>query len=609
MKPTDDLRGVYLARLDARQEDFESHNRLYSRIAWIRLAIAVALGIVVWLIFWQGVLTPWWLLAPPAAFLVLMTVHSRIERRRRQIVQAIGFYQRGLARIEDRWAGTGESGEEYFDEEHLYAADLDIFGRGSIFELLSTGRTKAGEEILAGWLGRPATCGEVVSRQQAVGELHPLLDLREDLATIGPDLRSSIHLEKLADWAGAAPAFNSAWLRPAIRALPVVVIAALAYALVSGWPWAYYSCLLGQGGLLLLLRKQTRSVLSAVELPLRELDLASELIARLEAEEFSSTRLGELRSKFGDGSRRASVQIRRLVGLLERKRALQSADGPLTILILFLTGLVVPVSLVGLSGPRTAVAIEDWRKTYGARVPSWILAIGEFEALMALAGYASEHPADPFPEIVDGRALLEGEELGHPLLPASASVPNSLRLGENQQLIVVSGSNMSGKSTLLRTVGVNTALALAGAPVRGLRLRVSPLAIGATLRIQDSLRTGTSRFYAEITRIRNIMELTSGPLPVLFLLDELLHGTNSHDRATGAEGVVRGLIDRGAIGLATTHDLALARVADRLGDRAINVHFEDRMEGGRMAFDYKMRPGVIEKSNALDLMRAIGLEV
>ena len=168
---------------------------------------------------------------------------------------------------------------------------------------------------------------------------------------------------------------------------------------------------------------------------------------------------------------------------------------------------------------------------------------------------------------------------------------------------------MSGKSTLLRTVGVNVVLALAGGPVCARRLTLSPLAIGATLRIHDSLQEGRSRFYAEITRLRQIVDLAAGPVPVLFLLDELLSGTNSHDRRVGAEAILRGLLDRNAIGIATTHDLALTEMAAPLAARAANVHFEDDLRDGKMTFDYQMRPGVVQKSNALALMRAVGLEV
>jgi DNA mismatch repair ATPase MutS len=175
--------------------------------------------------------------------------------------------------------------------------------------------------------------------------------------------------------------------------------------------------------------------------------------------------------------------------------------------------------------------------------------------------------------------------------------------------MVVSGSNMSGKSTLLRTLGVNAVLAQAGAPVRARRLRLSPLAVGASILVTDSLQNGVSRFYAEILRLRQILDATGGPLPVLFLVDEFLHGTNSHDRRIGAEALVRGLVERGAAGLITTHDLALAEIVDTLGARAANVHFEDHIEDGRIRFDYVMRPGVVRKSNAIELMRSVGLEI
>ena len=199
--------------------------------------------------------------------------------------------------------------------------------------------------------------------------------------------------------------------------------------------------------------------------------------------------------------------------------------------------------------------------------------------------------------------------LGHPLLPAARMVRNDVRLWGDTRLLVVSGSNMSGKSTLLRTVGINAVLALAGAPVRATALRITPLVIGATLRIQDSLQEGRSRFFAEITRIRNLSDAARGPVPLLFLLDELFHGTNSHDRLGGASGMLRSLLEHGAIGMITTHDLALTAVAESLSPRGINVHFEDHFDGGEIQFDYRMKPGPVTRSNALALMRAVGLDV
>jgi DNA mismatch repair ATPase MutS len=231
------------------------------------------------------------------------------------------------------------------------------------------------------------------------------------------------------------------------------------------------------------------------------------------------------------------------------------------------------------------------------------------EALSSIAGYAFEHPDDPFPEFSNSGPRLEGEGLAHPLIPAARAVRNNVTVGGELRVLVVSGSNMSGKSTMLRTVGVNTVLAQMGAPVRARRLTLSPLSIGASIRINDSLHEGISRFYAEILRLRQILDLTTGQLPVLFLIDEFMHGTNSHDRRIGAEAMVRGLVQRGAIGFITTHDLALAGIADELGPKAANVHFEDYVENGEIHFDYTMRPGVVRKSNAIELMRSVGLEV
>jgi DNA mismatch repair ATPase MutS len=321
------------------------------------------------------------------------------------------------------------------------------------------------------------------------------------------------------------------------------------------------------------------------------------LLRRLERERFTSPLLVDLRAALDVEGLPPSQQIarlNRLIDLLDARRNM--------IFSLLASVLLWPLQF--------AVAIERWRQSSGPAVPRWLNAVGELEALNSLAGYSYEHPDDPFPELVDGSPCFDGEALGHPLIPAARSVRTDLLLSnERERVLIVSGSNMSGKSTLLRTVGTNTVMALAGAPVRARALRLSALNVGASIRVQDSLQAGASRFYAEITRLRQIVGLTEGALPVLFLLDEILHGTNSHDRRIGAEGVVRGLLERGAVGLITTHDLALARIAESLAPRAANVHFEDHLEDGKMTFDYRLRPGTVQRSNALELMRSVGLEV
>jgi DNA mismatch repair ATPase MutS len=271
---------------------------------------------------------------------------------------------------------------------------------------------------------------------------------------------------------------------------------------------------------------------------------------------------------------------------------------------------VRPFGLLLFVRSLAAVVIDRWHARHRHDLEMWIDAVGEIEALVSLATYAFEHPSDPFPVLANDGPRFDAEALAHPLLHESIAVRNDVRVGnDGPHLLVVSGSNMSGKSTLLRAVGINTVLAMAGAPVRARSLVVTPVLIGASIRVDDSLQEGHSRFYSEILRIRDIVESAAHGEPVLFLLDEILHGTNSHDRRIGAEAIVRALVTTGAIGLITTHDLALTAFADAPEIRARNVHFEDDIADGRLVFDYLMRDGVVERSNALELMRAIGLKV
>ena len=258
---------------------------------------------------------------------------------------------------------------------------------------------------------------------------------------------------------------------------------------------------------------------------------------------------------------------------------------------------------------QLAFAAERWRDIHGKTVRIWAEAVGEVEAILSLASYSFEHPSDTYPKFEDGEATMEAEELGHPLVAADVCVRNSVSIRDGVRVLLVSGSNMSGKSTLLRAIGLNVVLAMAGAPVRARSLRLTPLQVGASIRVNDSLQEGSSRFYAEITRLRQILDLAGGSPPLLFLLDELLQGTNSNDRRIGADGIVRALVKRGAIGLVSTHDLALTDIGEASKGQLRNVHFQDELESGRMTFDYKLRDGVVTKSNGLALMRSIGLEV
>ncbi len=539
-------------------------------------------------------LAPWWLLLPACLFVAAVAAHDRLRGKRRGLEAAAEFYRRGIERLEGAWEGQGDPGEDFADETHLYAADLDLFGTGSLFELICRARSGPGRETLAAWLKSPAPAERIRERQEAVGELRAKLDLREDLAVLGPETQTGVAAAALSAWAAGAPILPGGLTRAAATLFAGTATAAL----ISWWllgigPSLFLAMVVHELVYTLVMRARVKRVLESADSAGRRLSELAGTLVRIEGEVFRSPLLRRIQREWSSSGVRASTEIarlRRLLVLLDSQR----------------NQLFAPVAGLLLWRPHLAYALEAWRLRCGGEVAGWLRAMGEIEALASLAGYAYEHPGDPFPEIVERRCF-EARELGHPLIPPDRCVRSSVRLDDSLRVLVVSGSNMSGKSTLLRTVGTNAALALAGAPVCAQALRVSPMAIGASIRIMDSLREGSSRFYAEITRLRGLMDVTEGPLPLLFLLDELLHGTNSHDRRIGAEAVVRELLDRGAMGLLTTHDLALSNIADELAPLAANVHFEDRVEEGRILFDYRLRPGVVGRSNALDLMRSLGL--
>ncbi len=592
----------YERRLRSAREDLQALDAREARLANARLLTFTAGALVAWLSLMQDLLAPGWLLVPTAAFAGLVVVFNRVADARQRSTKRVAYYERGLDRLDDRWAGTGEPGTRFRDPEHPYAEDLDLFGPGSLFERISAARTLAGQETLADWLKQPATPDVVKARQEAVGELRPQVDLREDVALLGGEVGSVASFEGLARW-GAAPTRLQSWpVRVAAALLSAIALPTLFGWLLLGWgAWPFLIVSALELAIYLPHHKRIQGVLETVERRAEELAVLAGLLARLERARFESTILRRVRSALETSGRPASRQIdhlRQLVATLDARRNM----------------LLGPFSPWLLWGTQVAFAIESWRSTTGPSIGGWLVAAGEFESLASLASFAYESPDDPFPELLDpdsdGQSPhYEAEGLAHPLLPAGQAVRNDLHLGGSLRLLIVSGSNMSGKSTLLRAVGASIVLAMAGGTVRSRRLRLTPLAVGASLRVQDSLLQGRSRFFAEILRLRKVLDLARGPSPLLFLLDEILAGTNSHDRRLGAEAIVLGLVERGAIGLVTTHDLALAEIADRLGPRAANVHFADHLQDGVMSFDYTMRPGVVRHSNALALMRSVGLEV
>jgi len=588
----------YQSRLGDRRAAAAREQKLFRTIGNARLAVGIIGVGLAFFVFGDVLISFWWLILPLVLFVVLVVVHARVVESLERANRSVLYYERGLDRLENRWRGKGETGDRFRNPAHIYEEDLDLFGKSSLFELISTARTRAGEAALAAWLLAPATRDEALARQQAVQELRPNLDIREELAVLGEAVRSDMDSEAVARW-GEAPEVRFPAGAPVI-ALVLGAAVAITFALymaeiINRTP--FLVSLFIELGYAFFLGSRTLQVAAAVNSPSHDLALLGKLLARLENEPFQSPLLQRMQTQLKSSGLVASEEIGRL------RRHVARMDWQRN---MFFT----PIAMAILWSAQVAMAIERWRKRSGPHIRSWISGVGEFEALFALAGYSYEHPHNTFPELNDVQdGWFEAKGLCHPLLPESQAVANDLRIGGGLRLLIVSGSNMSGKSTLLRSVGLNTVLAWAGAPVCAKHLAISPLKLGASIRVQDSLEDGKSRFYAEITRLQAIVKLTSSPGTALFLIDELLSGTNSHDRRIGASAIVRSLIDRGAIGIITTHDLALSHIAEDVPGRALNVHFADTFEDGRLHFDYRLSPGVVERSNALDLMRSVGLEV
>jgi hypothetical protein len=598
--PNDDTRApreAYLEGAERATAEF-THWSARARLASnARLACFAAIGGVGWLAFGTHALDRIWVLLPGLGFAALVVTHDRVLRRRTRAERTRGFFENGLARLNDAWAGRGDAGERYRDPGHPYAQDLDVFGPGSLFELLATTRTPAGSDRLADWLRGGAAAQTIRERQDAIAELRPRLGMRLEMAVAGEETDAPSQQATLEKWAEAPPARLPSAISLLAFAASGLSLSGLALWVYTGsGPVPFAFALLLQGTLALALRPRVRPVLAAAQTPVDALAHTASLLACVEAARFESPLLARLGESLRTTGRSPSAELEALRRLVDRRDARQNQ-------------FFAPIAALLMWGTHTANALETWRARCGPRLAIWIDAASEIEALSALAHYAYEHPDDPFPELVEEAPLFEGEALGHPLLPTDQCVRNDLRLGDRPQALVMSGSNMSGKSTMLRTVGCNTILALAGAPVRARRLRLSPLQIAASIRIVDSLQDGQSHFMAEIVRLRQVVEISRGTPPALFLLDEILHGTNSHDRRIGAQAVLRGLVAHGALGIVTTHDLALTEIVPSSDGRMANVHFEDHLEEGRMEFDYALREGIVEKSNALELMRSVGLDV
>ncbi|HEU5020746.1 MAG TPA: hypothetical protein VFT60_02610 [Bryobacteraceae bacterium] len=577
---------------DSRISNAQSANRVSFQV------LIVSLVIMAWLLYagFNRQVPGWTFLLPIPAAIAAGRWHGRNRDRWLRLTRLRKFHERREARLEDRWHGEGFSGDEFKIPDHVYSQDLHILGSGSMFELMATARTGIGRRRLAAYLLEPAAREEIEARQQAVRELVPQTELREKIDLLGKFSFQESDWSVFAEWLAVGPSPMPA----ALRIIALVVSALLAGIVIAGFssslPWQW----VGEAAIPLFAvlmtvawinRQHTKVINGAAARVGVDIGVVREGMELMSTQTFQCPQLAGLQRLLNNaGAARLLHRLERLTNLLAQCEKPQFD--------LFAQALIIRTQL--------SFAIEQWKNDHGSQLKSWLAAWGEFEALVAVSAYAWEHPDDVFPEFVDGEPRFEAADLGHPLLPESTCVRNNVTLNRRNRFYIISGSNMAGKSTLLRSIGLNAVLAAAGAPVRASSLRLTNFNIVASLSIVDSILEGKSKFMAEVARVRTMLEYSRrGPL--LFLIDEILSGTNSRDRRFASEAVIRSLVESGAVGALSTHDLALTEIALIPELAGSNVHMGSAPGGGPMDFDYRMKPGVTTETNALAIAAMMGV--
>jgi hypothetical protein len=577
--------------------------RRYERLGWVRLLCFLALAALV-ILAWRE--TPWWsgLLTTGLgifAFAQLIRWHGRIQ-------EAALHHQRlaQLNAVEVQATAADYSalpaGSAFTDPLHPYSYDLDIFGPYSLFQMINRGQTSLGQQRLAAWLQEPSATDAILPRQVAARELATRLDWQHELRALGAALHEEPgQIPRLESWLLQDPVvLNRPLRRAALWIAPLLFVVAMAlWATVLPWYLAFL--LLVPAGLWLRnCGAEVQELHTQTSKATDTLRAYAQLMGHIEQTTFESPLLQQLQASFTGSPIPASRAIRKLAYRVSQLDVRYNAFA-------FLLEISVVWDL------QQAYRLDLWKQAHHHQLLTWFAALGELEALVSLGNLHLNEPTWAFPTVQPERHLV-ATALGHPLLAATKRVTNQIDLPTDGHMHLVTGSNMAGKSTWLRTVGTNIVLALAGAPVCATRLQLPQLQVYTSMRTQDALHESTSSFYAELKRLKFIIEAVEDPAktggrPVFFLLDEILKGTNSRDRHAGSKALIRQLIASRGAGIIATHDLELGELAAEANGQIENWAIEVAIQDGQLFFDYQLKPGVSQSFNATLLMQQMGIRV
>jgi len=588
---------IYTQRQAVFQAQTEVIQRRYNQLSTARLAIFILAAAAVWW-FSKSDLS----FAFTIRFLGLV-LFAIVLRKHQKTSRLLNLYRILTQLNKEETARLSlsflrkETGEEFAPPNHPYAYDLDVFGKHSLFKLINRAHTKVGMKTLAHWLLAPADPIEITVRQLAIAELTPLLDWRQEFeATAALEKQISQSTEFLSLWLKAGE--NESILRwKRFRWLPILTILGIIAASLGLIPWlVIVAVLLFHGFILSKLNASVKAYAEQSEQIIGTLKAYAALFEKIENQSFESAKLRQLKSQLTTGIS-ASKSIQQLAKMTEN---LNFRLNPYFILA---------IGLPSLWDLQWMTQLEAWKKHHQDDLGRWFHVLGQFEALSSFAGFAYSNPAYPFAELSTEPFYIKTKHVGHPLIAADKRVCNDFELQGLGQTAIITGSNMSGKSTFLRTIGVNTILALSGSVICAEQFSSAILQVFTSMRTQDSLEENTSSFYAELKRLQTLLKLSeSSPIPVFYFLDEILKGTNSVDRHKGAEALIRQLHLQKAAGFISTHDIELGDMANE-GQFAHNYSFYSTFTEGKLHFDYQLKEGVCREFNATALMRQIGIEI
>lgn len=562
------------------------------------LIVVLSIGFIIYGYFEEVPNLLLYLLPPVLIFMYLVKKHQKLRKRISYLENMVKVNEHGLMRVKGNWNSNENSGTQFIDPEHPYSKDLDIFGRGSLYQFINSTTFFMGEETLARMLKEEPRYEQISPRQQAVQDLAGRLEWRQYFQATGlSNGEQNSYIKTLLNWASDHPLLAGRKHIYLLALLPLTTVILITLTVLGLIPTTVPLVTLTLQVLIVTFsQKYTYPVFNDTEKASEVLHRFQTLIISIEEEKFKAPLLVDLQRKLSGGRKRASQGIKELSKNAEllnmRYSVVYHFVNALTFCDLYLI-----------------YRMDKWKNNFGIYINKWFMVVGEFEALCSFSVLAHDNTDWVFPEVTEEKPAFTATSLGHPLINQKTRVCNDVTLSRPGTVLIITGSNMSGKSTLLRTVGVNLVLAYAGAPVCANGMKTAFMKIYTSIRVEDSLEQNTSAFYAELKRMKKIIDATQERQSFIFMLDEIFRGTNSRDRILGAKTIIKNLSERSTIGFVTTHDLELSTLEREHPQYIINYHFTDQIINDQLTFDYKLKPGVSKTTNAIALMKMIGINV